>query len=190
MVSHPGPDSSITDENLKNGKLVGRRYRNRRIGEFLKELKFTEGRGTGVPKIYRVLRANGSPDPVFSTDGGRLSFWTQIKIHPAFLEDHGPQKVRVGVHDGVHDGVYDHFSHILSETALSILKLLQEQPANLATILSHLGYSSRARNIRGALNQLIELGLIAYMIADKPRSKKQQYKITEMGKTFLKKHKT
>jgi len=28
-----------------------RRYRNRRIGEFLKELSLTEGRGTGVPKM-------------------------------------------------------------------------------------------------------------------------------------------
>jgi len=29
---------------------VSRRYRNRRIGEFLKELNLTEGRSTGIPK--------------------------------------------------------------------------------------------------------------------------------------------
>lgn len=30
--------------------VVCRRYRNRRIGEFLKELELTEGRSTGIPK--------------------------------------------------------------------------------------------------------------------------------------------
>ncbi len=35
-------------------------YRNRRMGEFLKQLSLTEGRGTGVPKMLEALRANGS----------------------------------------------------------------------------------------------------------------------------------
>jgi len=39
---------------------MDRRYRNRRIGEFLKELKLTEGRCTGIPKIRKALRENGS----------------------------------------------------------------------------------------------------------------------------------
>ena len=30
-------------------------YRNRRIGELLKELEPTEGRGAGIPKIQRVM---------------------------------------------------------------------------------------------------------------------------------------
>ncbi len=70
--------------------------------------------------------------------------------------------------------------------SLKILKLLQQQPANFATILSNLGYSCRTRNVRGALNHLLKLSLITYTIFDKPRSKKQQYKITEAGKAFLK----
>jgi hypothetical protein len=35
-----------------NGKsLRSRRYRNRRLGEFLKELDLTEGRATGIPTV-------------------------------------------------------------------------------------------------------------------------------------------
>ena len=45
---------------LRRGKAVSRRYRNRRIGEFLKELDLTEGRATGIPKILRAMRANSS----------------------------------------------------------------------------------------------------------------------------------
>src|SRR6218665_88009 len=51
VLSFPGPDRSIRMEDLKAGRAVSRRYRNRRIGEFLKELEMTEGRSTGIPKI-------------------------------------------------------------------------------------------------------------------------------------------
>jgi len=41
-----GPDRSIRMEDLRASKAVSRRYRNRRIGEFLKELELTEGQKT------------------------------------------------------------------------------------------------------------------------------------------------
>ena len=59
VLSFPGPDRSIRMEELRLGKAVSRRYRNRRIGEFLKELDLTEGRSTGVPKILRAMTSNG-----------------------------------------------------------------------------------------------------------------------------------
>lgn len=43
-------------------------YRNRRIGESLKELNLTEGRGTGIPKILRAMTANGSSPPQFEAN--------------------------------------------------------------------------------------------------------------------------
>lgn len=86
IVSHPGADRSISIENLKNYRAASRRYRNRRIGEFLKELHLTEGRNTGFQKIIRALKANGSPMPIFETDEDRTYFLTTILIHPAFAE--------------------------------------------------------------------------------------------------------
>ena len=44
ILSFPGPDRSIKTEDFEAGRSVSRRYRNRRIGEFLKELDLTEGR--------------------------------------------------------------------------------------------------------------------------------------------------
>ena len=38
--------------------MIARKYRNCRIGEFLKELKLTEGRNIGIPKIKRALKNN------------------------------------------------------------------------------------------------------------------------------------
>ena len=46
VLSFPGADRSIRMEDLQQGRAVSRRYRNRRIGEFLKELDLAEGRST------------------------------------------------------------------------------------------------------------------------------------------------
>jgi ATP-dependent DNA helicase RecG len=78
ILSHPGADRSISIEGLKNYRLASRRYRNRRIGEFLKELGLTEGRNTGVHKMLKSLKDNGSPAPLFETDEERLYFMVTI----------------------------------------------------------------------------------------------------------------
>ena len=85
IVSHPGADRSITEEGLRTYLVFNRRYRNRRIGEFLKEMHLTEGRNTGFRKILNALERNGSPAPIFETDPDRLSFCTTLLIHPHFL---------------------------------------------------------------------------------------------------------
>ena len=84
ILSHPGADRSVSLEGLKKYKAVARRYRNRRIGEFLKELHLTEGRNTGFHKILKALDQNGSPRPLFETDEERSFFLTTLYPHPHF----------------------------------------------------------------------------------------------------------
>jgi ATP-dependent DNA helicase RecG len=81
ILSFPGPDCSISMADLQAGKAISRRYRNRRIGEFLKELDLTEGRSTGIPKIIKEMEANGSPGPLFETDEERISFVIRLPVH-------------------------------------------------------------------------------------------------------------
>lgn len=79
ISSATGPDRSIPMEAIQKGqRLVSRHYRNRRLGEFLKELSLTEGRNTGIPTIQRELAHNGSPAATFETDEDRLSFLVRI----------------------------------------------------------------------------------------------------------------
>ena len=87
IVSFPGPDRSITLEGLKNYRVSNRRYRNRRIGDFLKELHLTEGRNTGFKKILDALANNGSPKPEFETDDERSYFISRLFIHEGFATD-------------------------------------------------------------------------------------------------------
>lgn len=94
IVSFPGPDRSVTQEGLKNYRVSNRRYRNRRIGDFLKELHLTEGRNTGFKKILNALEANGSPKPEFETDDDHSYFISRLFVHEGFLEEEN-EKERV-----------------------------------------------------------------------------------------------
>ncbi len=99
IISYNGVDPSLKQADFEKGVVRIRRYRNRRIGDFLKELELTEGRGTGIPTIISVLKNNGSPAPVFDTDEpDRRYFVTEIKIHPDFeIDDATPDEENKGL---------------------------------------------------------------------------------------------
>ena len=71
--------------------LKSRRYRNRRLGDFLKELELSEGRATGIPTIQEELRKNGSPRAVIKTDEDRTYFLIEIPCRSGFEPQNEPQ---------------------------------------------------------------------------------------------------
>lgn len=78
----------IRREDVDSGRVFCKRYRNRRIGEFLKDLRITEGRNTGLRKIQAAMQANGSPKPEFDWGGDeRAYFVTTLRVHPIFSEN-------------------------------------------------------------------------------------------------------
>ncbi len=86
ITSYNGADPSLKQRDFDAGTIRARRYRNRRVGEFLKELDLTEGRGTGIPRLQKALKDNGSPPAVFDVDDPeRRYFVVEIPIHPEFL---------------------------------------------------------------------------------------------------------
>jgi ATP-dependent DNA helicase RecG len=83
IISYPGPVPGIELKHLNGlAPLPPVPARNRRIGEFLKELKLAEGRGTGMPKIRHAMQRNGSPPPQFDFDEIRSYFRVTLPIHP------------------------------------------------------------------------------------------------------------
>jgi len=86
IINQGGPDRSVKMAEIEKGIIRNPRYRNRRIGDFLKELDMTEGRGTGIPIIRKEMKINGSPEPRFETGEDYSYFITILPIHQAFLE--------------------------------------------------------------------------------------------------------
>lgn len=58
-------------EKFITGQAKARKYRNRRIGELFKELDLAEKQGTGITKIIRELKNNGSPELEIEMDEDR-----------------------------------------------------------------------------------------------------------------------
>lgn len=89
IISYPGPVPGIELHHLQPGGIVPPvQSRNRRIGEFLKELDLAEGRGTGIPKIRRKMKENGSPEPKFEFDKERTYFRVILPAHPQYVVIH------------------------------------------------------------------------------------------------------
>lgn len=74
----------INLERFAEGRIKGRKYRNSRIGELFKEIDLSEKKGTGIPKILRELKKNGSPGPEFDMDDDRTYLNTIIHIRDGF----------------------------------------------------------------------------------------------------------
>jgi ATP-dependent DNA helicase RecG len=165
---------------IAKGHIVSRRYRNRRIGEFLKELDLTEGRATGIPKIQKALKANGSPAPKFSTDEERSAFVATIRIHPDFLARPEPVAVApdVAVIDRVvaviRGQVRGQVREQVREQVISVLEYCREARGR-KDILKHIGVTPLYKNFQKRLQPLIDAGLLHLTVPGKPRSRNQQY---------------
>lgn len=93
ILSYPGPVPPVGAQIRKGQhRIVARDYRNRRIGDFLKELELTEGRGTGFPTIYRAMEQNGSSRPIFDTDDQATYFLVTLPAHEKVLGTLSSQK--------------------------------------------------------------------------------------------------
>ena len=210
ILSFPGPVPPVNAEILATQRrIVARDYRNRRIGDFLKELHLTEGRGTGVPKMYRALERNGSPKPILETDPDCNYFLTVIYAHPdaksvqAFEQTSNQDKIQNinlleeinsllshfsgQVTDKVTDKVKNLISDQFGERAELILIYLSEIPRKSKEILEELlGVSLQTKNKKKYINPLLTENWIELTNKDNPNDKSQKYQLTEKGRLLVK----
>ena len=152
ILSFEGPMPPIKNDDLKKERVISRSYRNRRIGDFLKELDYTEGRSTGFPKIYRHLKKNYSPEPQFETDENNLHFLTTIRCHKLFA----PKPIKI------------------NEKEKLILDFCK-QPKSSREILDFIGVSYHSKNMANYINSLIDTGLLYYTNPENMKYSNQKY---------------
>jgi ATP-dependent DNA helicase RecG len=170
ITSFPGPEKSITDEDIKRGVLMGRRYRNRRIGDFLKELRLVEGRNTGIPTAANALQLNGSPPAKFQTDEDRSFFEVTLQIHPAFesTQTHEPAPAEQGKRKRrTREGMEQDILLLLSENG--------ELSTN--EVAKKLGYRSISATLSEVVSDMIQRQLIEYSQPEQMTSPKQTIKL-------------
>ena len=157
ITSTPGPDRSISDDDINKYQMRTRRYRNRRIGDFLKELHLVEGRNTGIPTAIKAIKENGSPLPTLLTDEERSFFSVIIPIHEAFLGK--------GLSGNEEAGKDANISKRRTKKQIKecILDLLEEESISANELYKRLGYSGNAsKTFRNCVEELIAEGQIHY----------------------------
>ena len=189
VLSYPGADRSIRMEDLQRGQAVSRRYRNRRIGEFLKELDLAEGRSTGVPKILRAMHNNGSPAPRFETDEDRTWFRVRLPAHPSFPLNPGhsnreqdnqsknKEKGPLSPQDSPQD------TPQVTERVERLIGAVQRETSR-AQLQATLKLRDRRSFIDTYLKPALEAGLIEMTLPNVPTSRNQRYRRTPAGEAL------
>ena len=176
VLSFPGPLPPVDNEMLQKERITARDYRNRRIGDFLKELQLTEGRSTGFPKIYKAMERNGSPEPVFETDENRTYFLAKLPIHSSLKG-----RAQAGAQAEAQGKKYD-----LNKTERAILAYLAKGPSSRSEIIDSVGSGTRSGHFKRSLQGLLEKEFVAHTHPNSPTHPKQKYKITNAGRQRVK----
>ncbi len=163
IMNFPGIDRSISSNTIEEGKrFVSRYYRNRRLGEFLKELDLSEGHSSGIPTIQEELEKIGSPRAEFFTDEDRRAMRIRIPIHPVFLELSKTDN-NIVPEDGTINGM---INGTISELENEILNLLRkDNHITIKGIVEICGKSTRTVN--RAIASLKDKGMIERMGSNK-----------------------
>lgn len=199
ILSHGGPDRSIPMEKIHKAQaLPCRKYRNRRLGEFLKELGLTEGRATGIPTIQKKLKDNGSAYATIETNEERSYFLIDIPCHPDFVGEDLSQVMSQVEHidsDMINANLSQVVSQVVSkvvskvkganlEQVVKVFLSLQEAKS-LTELMTMFGQINRGRFKSTCLDILIKTELATPTIPDKPNSRFQKYVLTEKGKKLI-----
>jgi ATP-dependent DNA helicase RecG len=204
ILSFPGPMPPINKAMLKKQRVVARDYRNRKIGGFLKELKLTEGRGTGLPIIHSSLEENGSPPPIFETDENNAYFLCVLPVHPltnSILDSQNSLRrdedkslkfkelyninpyLSLSVSE-LGDKDKEAITERVNETVIKVLSYCQEPKSN-DEIFEKIGLYKNTKNFQNHIKPLIEAGWLNFTLPDKPTSKNQKYYTSDLGKKLL-----
>lgn len=203
VLSYPGPVPPVDAQILASQRrIVARDYRNRRIGDFLKELDLTERRGTGFPTIYKAMENNGSPAPVFETDAQSTYFLAVLPAHPAIEKQSAANQAANGDKLQIFKSLEDlvaFTNQATNQAANQALELLdvyvhdrvEEMLASLgeyirrADLFEHMGLSNQSYNWEKYLDPLIASGWVQMEYPEKKTSPNQRYKMTASGERLL-----
>jgi ATP-dependent DNA helicase RecG len=198
LLSFPGPMPPIDQTMLRKQRVVARDYRNRKIGGFLKELRLTEGRGTGFPIIHKSLEENGSPPPIFETDKSNTYFLCVIEAHPlsnskVVQNDDNLLKFRSLVDinsylslsvSEVGDRDVEAIKERINDTIRRILSYCR-QPRSRDEIFEEIQLYKNTKNFQSHVKPLIEASWLHYTLPSKLTSRDQKYYTTPLGEQLL-----
>lgn len=158
----------LTVEDLKYGVS---QIRNPVIARIFRELELIEQWGSGIPGIFNEARANNWPEPEIEEIANRVRFTVKLpKILPLTKDQ---SRKSAGQVTGQVTGQVE-----------SLLKVVSGEKTK-KELMQLLSLSGRDNFEKLYLKPAIELELLELTIPDKPNSRLQKYRLTELGKQIL-----
>lgn len=139
ITNFPAIDFTISDEKFKNLNLISKKYRNKRIAEFLRNLELIEAKNTGIPKVRRALANNHSKDIEIDMNSKREYVSIRVYVNDDFISN-----------------------PIFSNKGLKnkIIDQLENKAMGLTELSRKLGYKTIPNSVRRNLDILISENVI------------------------------
>ena len=168
------------------------RLRNPALARIFREAGIMEQWGTGVQRVFEQVAEAGLPEPVIEEVQDRVRVTIYVPSHdPQQAAAHGsrapeseeqrseehshPEHTYTHSNDGRYDGRYD----------VVMMQAAANGPAHRNTLLEAAGLKPLSQNYTRHVVPLLNRGLLAMTVPDKPRSKAQRYILTEEGSAYL-----
>ena len=152
--------------------------RNALIADLLHRIDFIEKAGTGIRRILEDVREQGCPEPEFETNGFFTAIFRPNPDVRAHKAQSGPSQ----------DQVTGQVSDQVSDQVKKLIVLFGNESLDTVSLMKKLGLSHRPTFRKNDLHPALKAGCIEMTIPEKPRSSRQRYRITQLGKDVLEKH--
>ena len=164
------------------------RLRNPALARIFREAGIMEQWGTGVQRVFEQVAEAGLPDPIIEEIQDRVRVTIYIPNHdPQQATAHGarepegeaqkPEDHNHPEHTYTHsnDGRYD----------VVMMRAAAQGPVHRNALLEAAGLKPLSQNYTRHVVPLVNRGLLAMTVPDKPRSKAQRYILTDEGRAYL-----
>ncbi|SHE25881.1 AlbA family DNA-binding domain-containing protein [Actinomyces glycerinitolerans] len=171
------------------------RLRNPALARIFREAGIMEQWGTGVQRVFEQVAEAGLPEPVIEEIQDRVRVIIQIPSHdprhaaathpgshearsahePETEDQISPEHAYTHSNDDRYDGRYD----------VAMMRAAANGPVHRNTLLEAAGLRPLSQNYARHVVPLLNRGLIAMTLPDKPRSKAQRYVLTDKGRAYL-----
>ena len=162
------------------------RIRNPVIARVFRELQLAEQWGSGVKRIFAEAARQGLPKPCITeiATGVRLSLFL-AQVHTVGQTSTAPAATPAAPPQPASRLESRLESRLGSTLAAKVLLLLHAQESGKAALAQALGHRSVSGELHKQIRRLLDQGLIAMTLPDKPASRLQRYRLTALALTLL-----